>query len=128
MFLIRLLIKKAQLLIRVLMFLINAATNHEVPNETTNKEVLIVDEGDNFMQEGSNVGDNVVEEGVVQDDHMMQAGVTTTRISVMQGSDTFGQVGSSIGRGLNQFMMKLNKVLKQFYKGVTSQIQVRVKM
>ncbi|CAH1422258.1 unnamed protein product [Lactuca virosa] len=94
--------------------------------ESVVQQVLVADErenvmGENVMQEGYNVGESVVqqvpvvevptvvEEGVVQeegvvhevpvihiqDGHMMQEG-GTSQTSVMQGSDTFRQVGSSI--------------------------------
>ncbi|CAI9263207.1 unnamed protein product [Lactuca saligna] len=79
--------------------------------ESVVQQVPVVDEGENVM--GDNVAQSVVqqvpvvEEGVVQevpvihiqDGHMMQEG-ENSQASVMEGSDTFGQVGSSIGRKL----------------------------
>nr|KAJ0215063.1 hypothetical protein LSAT_V11C300144060 [Lactuca sativa] len=84
--------------------------------ESVVQQVPLVDEGENVM--GDNVGQSVVqqvpvvnkgvqEEGVVQevpvihiqDGHMMQEG-ESSQASVMEGNDTFRQVGSSIGRKL----------------------------
>ncbi|CAH1427469.1 unnamed protein product [Lactuca virosa] len=122
----------------------SAKTGNNTPTlgtqESVVQQVPVTDEGENmfgenFMQEGYNVGQSVVQqfpvvevptvvkEGVVQevpvihiqDGHMMQEG-GTSQTSVMEGSETFGQVGSSIG-------WKLKSINDEIEQGIDAILQ-----
>ncbi|CAH1450972.1 unnamed protein product [Lactuca virosa] len=99
----------------------SAKTGNNTPTigtqESVVQQVPVADEGENVMQEGYNE-EGVVQEVLVihiQDGHMMQEG-GTSQTSVMEGSDTFGQVGSSIG-------WKLKSINDEIEQGIDAILQ-----
>ncbi|CAI9275133.1 unnamed protein product [Lactuca saligna] len=72
--------------------------------------------GENVMQEGYNMGESVVQQvPVVEVPTIVEEGGTSHTI-VMQGSDTFGQVGSSIG-------WKLKSINDEIEQGIDAILQ-----